>query len=194
MPSLHSPAIRVLKTGIDVSEVIAQLKQNAEDWNAPAGNGSLVSEWGFPRVSAGVLQLIMGVVRNRGDFVGDSELSVPTKYILHHPAILGLLSTLGFAHVSRCGFLSLPVGGEVGTHIDVGTYYQNRDRYHLSIMGDYEYTVRDEVLIVHPGTLFWFNNKLPHGTKVLGDTPRVTFVFDVTRKGSIMASNTGEDN
>ena len=33
--------------------------------------------------------------------------------------------------------------------------------------------------IVEPGTLLWFNNKLPHGTENIGDCTRITFVFDV---------------
>ena len=39
----------------------------------------------------------------------------------------------------RCGFLSLPVDEIVGAHIDEGTYYLTRNRYHLSIVGRYQY-------------------------------------------------------
>jgi mannose-6-phosphate isomerase-like protein (cupin superfamily) len=79
----------------------------------------------------------------------------------------------------RCGFLSLPVDGEVGRHIDEGTYYVTRDRYHLSILGRYRYFVGDEYVDVEPGTLLWFNNKELHGTKNIGNCTRITFVFDV---------------
>jgi mannose-6-phosphate isomerase-like protein (cupin superfamily) len=75
--------------------------------------------------------------------------------------------------------LSLPVGGTVGKHIDMGSYYQTKDRYHLSIQGRYKYMVGDEEVIVEPGTLLWFNNKLMHGTENVGDCTRITFVFDV---------------
>jgi hypothetical protein len=34
-------------------------------------------------------------------------------------------------------------------------------------------------VIVEPGTLLWFDNKKPHGTKNVGDEVRITFVFDV---------------
>lgn len=173
--------IRVLKSGIDVTPVINQLQANPHDWN-PSGNASLVEGWGFPRVEAGVLQLVMGVTRNAQEFVGDSEFSVATPYLPHHAAVLKIIQSAGFRDVARCGFLSLPVGGSVGTHVDVGTYYETRDRYHLSILGVYEYTVGGEMILVYPGTLFWFNNKLPHGTKVIGSEPRVTFVFDVEMK------------
>jgi mannose-6-phosphate isomerase-like protein (cupin superfamily) len=73
----------------------------------------------------------------------------------------------------------LPVGGEVGQHIDIGSYYQTRDRYHLAIQGSYVYTVGGESVKIDAGDLIWFNNKLSHGTKNVGDVVRITFVFDV---------------
>jgi quercetin dioxygenase-like cupin family protein len=41
------------------------------------------------------------------------------------------------------------------------------------------YTVGDESVVVEPGTLFWFNNKLEHAAKNIGDDVRITLVFDV---------------
>ena len=79
----------------------------------------------------------------------------------------------------RCGFLSLPIDGYVGAHIDEGTYYLTRDRYHISIAGQYQYFCGNETAIVDAGTLFWFNNKMPHGAVNLGDETRITFVFDM---------------
>ncbi len=173
--------IRIIKTGIDVSQILEQLKQYPEDWGATRkmqGTANVISEYGFPEVEAGVLQLIMGGVNSPDEYVGDSEVCIPTPAFFHHTAIINLLKQY-IKSISRCGFLSLPVGGEVGIHIDVGNYYLTRDRYHLSIQGTYDYTVGDETVRVEPGTLLWFNNKLPHGTKNVGDEVRITFVFDV---------------
>ena len=58
-------------------------------------------------------------------------------------------------------------------------YYLSRNRYHLSILGRYQYFCGKETVIVEPGTLLWFNNKLPHGTVNIGDETRITFVFDI---------------
>lgn len=173
--------IRVLETGIDVSGVLAQLKQYPDDWGAQKniqGVHDLVDEWGFPKLQAGVLQLVMGATSREDEFVGDSELCVPAPAFQRHTQVLGIVSRY-FKHISRCGFLSLPVGGSVGTHIDVGNYYLTRDRYHLSIQGKYRYHVGDEDIIIEPGMLVWFNNKLPHGAENIGDETRITFVFDV---------------
>lgn len=172
--------IRIIKTGINVSKILAQLKQYPEDW----GNQTKVEgvesmlDRGFPKVEAGVLQLVMGGVESLDQYVGDTEICVSTPAYNHHTEVISFLRR-HFKKFSRCGFLSLPVGGSVGKHIDIGSYYQTRDRYHLSIQGRYIYTVGDESVTVEPGTLLWFNNKLPHGTENIGDCVRVTFVFDV---------------
>lgn len=173
--------IRVLDTGIDVSGVQTQLKMYSDDWGAQnklEGTENLVDKWGFPQVNAGVLQLVMGVAPP-GQYVGDTEMCKPTPAFNNYTELWKILQTYGFDGLSRCGFLSLPVGGEVGTHIDKGSYYLTRDRYHLSIQGKYEYHVGDESIVIEPGMLVWFNNKLPHGAKNVGDDVRITFVFDI---------------
>lgn len=172
--------IRVIETGIDVSKILEQLKEFQEDWGAVRkieGSHNVINDYGFPEVEAGVLQLIMGGIEKEDEYVGDTELCIPTQALYHHTEVVNFLKRY-FRGVSRCGFLSLPVGGSVGTHIDIGKYYETRDRYHLSIQGEYEYTVGDETVLVKPGTFLWFNNKLPHGTKNVGNEVRVTFVFD----------------
>jgi hypothetical protein len=172
--------IRVIKQGINVSKILEQLKKYPEDWGAVRhldGAQSMLDQ-GFPEVQAGVLQLVMGGVENVDQYVGDTEYCIPTPAITHHTEVIGFLKR-NFKKFDRCGFLSLPVGGEVGQHIDIGSYYQTRDRYHLAIQGTYDYTVGGETVTVNPGDLIWFNNKLSHGTKNVGDVVRITFVFDV---------------
>ena len=172
--------IKIIKTGINVSKILKQLHEYPEDWGAQRSidhTGSLLTR-GYADIPIGVLQLVMGAVEKPEDFVGDSEISMPTPAYKHHTEIIGFLKR-HFKKFDRCGFLSLEVGGIVGQHIDEGTYYHTRDRFHLSIQGTYQYTVGDETVTVEPGTLLWFNNKLLHGTQNLGNETRVTFVFDV---------------
>lgn len=173
--------IRVIKKGINVSKILKQLQQFPEDWGAQKnieGVHDLVNEYGFPAVAAGVLQLKIGTVKDLNQYVGDSQSSVETPAYGRHTEIVGFLKR-NFKKFDRCGFLSLPVGGEVGQHIDIGDYYLTRDRYHLAIQGSYVYTVGGESVKVDAGDLIWFNNKLLHGTKNVGDVVRITFVFDV---------------
>ena len=170
--------IRIIKRGINIKKYLKQLEENDEDWNIhqKMANGRLDPEYNLS--SADVLQLMLGVVEDPNIPIGNSELCVPTPAYYKHTEIVSFLKR-NFHDFKRCGFLKLPVGQIVGQHIDEGTYYLTKDRYHLSIQGVYEYTVGGQSEIVEPGTLLWFNNKAMHGTKNLGDVPRITFVFDV---------------
>ena len=172
--------IRVIKTGINVSKILKQLEQYTEDWGGQRKleDAESLLNRGYKDVQAGVLQLVMGGVEKAEDFVGNTELCIPTEAYNRHTEIIGFLKR-HFKDFKRCGFLSLPLGGTVGLHIDEGTYYQTKDRYHLSIQGSYNYICGGEMVRVDPGTLLWFNNKLMHGTENVGDCTRITFVFDV---------------
>lgn len=178
--------IRVIKTGINVSKILNQLKQYPEDWEAQKSmEGQIESllDRGYDDVPIGVLQLVMGGVLRVEDFVGNTEICIPTPAYQRHTEIIGFLKR-HFKDFKRCGFLSLQTGGQVGRHIDEGTYYLSKDRYHLSIQGKYKYMVGDEQVIIEPGTLLWFNNKLLHGAENVGDCTRITFVFDVPHSKS----------
>ena len=174
--------IKILKTGINVDKVVQQLKKYPQDWDHQKNlkdSQSLVDR-GFADLPVSALQLIMGGVRDKEDFVGDSEINIKTPAYAHHSEIRKIIrKQFKNAEIHRCGFLSLPVDEIVGAHIDEGTYYQTRNRYHLSILGRYQYFCGKESVIVEPGTLLWFNNKLPHGTVNVGDETRITFVFDI---------------
>ena len=174
--------IKIIKDKIDVSKVIKQLKKNPQDWDHQKHIEDVQSllDRGFDDLPVSALQLIMGGVKSKEDFVGDSEINIKTPAYQHHSEIRKILKKeFSGEEIHRCGFLSLPIDEIVGAHIDEGTYYLTRDRYHLSISGRYQYFVGNETVIVDPGTLFWFNNKLPHGTVNIADEVRVTFVFDI---------------
>ena len=171
--------IRIIETGVDVSKILEQLKQYPEDWGSQ--KNIKYSEQLDPTeyiVTVDVLQLIMGGITKEDEYVGDTEICIPTPAYQKHTEVIEFVKK-HFTKLSRCGFLAIPIGDEVGLHIDEGTYYLTKDRYHLSIQGKYEYTVEDETLIIEPGTFFWFNNKLLHKSINLGDDVRIAFVFDV---------------
>ena len=180
--------IKVIKTGIDVSKIREQLRSNPGDWNdqkKQEGSHLLNEDHDYDDLPVGNLQLTMGAVQKKEDFVGDSEFNVNTPAYKRHTEIIKLIRNyVGNKDIHRCGFLGLPVDGYVGAHIDEGTYYKTKDRYHLSIMGQYQYFCGDDSVVVDPGTLMWFNNKMPHGAVNLGDITRITFVFDITHSST----------
>ena len=72
--------IRIIKTGLNVSKILKQLEKHPEDWGIQTRADGVKSmlTYGFPEVQAGVLQLVMGAVSEIGQYVGDSEICVPT--------------------------------------------------------------------------------------------------------------------
>ena len=117
--------IKVIKTGINVSKVIQQLKKYPQDWDHQRNlkdSQSLVDR-GFADLPVSALQLIIGGVRNKEDFVGDSEINIKTPAYAHHSEIRKIIRKhFKNADIHRCGFLSLPIDEIVGAHIDEGTY------------------------------------------------------------------------
>ena len=172
--------IKILKKGVDVSSVLKQLKDSKEDWGNQRKDAESLIDRGYDDIPVGNLQLVIGVVKNKKDYVGDSEINFPTAAYQRHTEVIEIVKKeIPNREIHRCGFLSLPIDGYVGAHIDEGTYYKTRDRYHLSIAGQYQYFVGGERYVVDAGTLFWFNNKMPHGAVNLGEETRITFVFDM---------------
>ena len=171
--------IRIIETGVNVSKILEQLEQYSEDWGCQKNiKDSEQLDSNKYTVTVDVLQLIIGGITKEGEYVGNTEICEKTPAYEHHTEILKFVFGR-FKKLRRCAFLSLPVGQIVGSHIDEGTYYLSKDRYHLSIQGKYEYNVGDEKIIVEPGTFFWFNNKLPHSAINIGEESRITIVFDI---------------
>lgn len=182
--------IKIIETGIDVTPIVNQLELYKDDWgNAKRTKGSSRQDPHTKLVTSDVLQLVMGGVDSPDEFVGDTEITIPTEAVTRHTEIQRFLASKFSCPIGRCAFLKTPEGEITGKHIDQGKYYLTKDRYHLSISGTYEYTVWDdgenddtkEVVNIEPGTFFWFDNKKNHMAKNTSNGDRIAFIFDVPK-------------
>ena len=64
--------IKILKKGVDVSKVKEQLDQYPDDWYIQRKGADTLLERGYADIEVVNLQLIMGAVVKKDDFVGDS--------------------------------------------------------------------------------------------------------------------------
>jgi mannose-6-phosphate isomerase-like protein (cupin superfamily) len=170
-----SSNFRFISFNEDTSAILKELDDNPKDWQEVSSFeniGGLKDPYGF-------LPLIMAVVEQEGDNPKNTEILKPTPMFERHPAAINWLKSKGFTSIARCAFFKLKIGGKVGKHIDDGTYYLTKDRYHFSLRGRYMYECGDEQHIIEPGTFFWFDNKKYHQAINVGDEDRLTFVFDV---------------
>ena len=166
---------RFIEKNIDVSKIVNEIR--SDDWDVVSkldGATGDLNPYGF-------LPLTWAIVMNSKDDPKNSEFQENTPMFYTYPEIRRWLKTYKLHRHSRAAFFRLKPGGSVGRHVDEGTYYLTRDRYHLSLLGTYEYTVGEEMHIIEPGTFFWFNNKEYHSAYNNGNIDRVTFVFDVPK-------------
>lgn len=164
---------RFIETGIDVSKILKQIED--KDWQAV----STYSKIGGQKNPYGFLPLIMGMVRNADDNPKNSDLQRRTPLYDKYTEVRKYLKKYDIRETSRAAFFRLNPNHSVGRHIDDGTYYATRDRYHLSLQGTYLYEVDGEEIQIEPGTFFWFDNKKYHSAWNNGTVDRITFVFDV---------------
>ena len=166
---------RFIAKNLDVSKILKQVLDNPQDWKAVSTYENTAGD----KDPYGFLPLQMAGVRDETEIVKNSELLRRTTLYDKYTEIHKFWDSYGIKNPARCAFFRLAVGGKVGRHIDNGTYYLEKDRYHLSLQGRYLYECAGEKHIIEPGTFFWFSNKLHHSALNVGDVDRITFVFDV---------------
>jgi Aspartyl/Asparaginyl beta-hydroxylase len=165
---------KVLKTDIEVAPFIQELDSNSDLWGMVAS----LENVGGDKNPYGFLPLTMGIQFGNQD-TKDSEYQADTPAKRRFPLLNQWLLENNFSGHSRAAFFKLAPNGNVLPHIDDGKYYLTRNRYHLSLQGQYLYSVDNEEMVINPGTLFWFNNKKVHSAKNISNVDRITFVFDV---------------
>ena len=111
--------IKIIKKEIDVVKIQEQLDQYPDDWYIQRKGSESLLERGYEDIDVGNLQLIMGAVAKKEDYVGDSELSKPTPAYQRHTEIINVIKReLPGSEIHRDGFLTLPIDGYVSALID----------------------------------------------------------------------------
>jgi mannose-6-phosphate isomerase-like protein (cupin superfamily) len=170
-----SSNFRFIDRNVDISKILKQLQDNPEDWRAV----STYENTGGDKSPYGFLPLTMAVVEKPEDDPKITERQKNTPLFTKYFEMIRWLRDQEIKVTSRAAFFKLKPGDEVGRHIDIGSYYLTRDRFHLSISGRYLYECDGEEHIIEPGTFFWFDNKKYHSAVNIGTVDRLTFVFDV---------------
>lgn len=166
--------IRIIETGIDVNPFLDELERNKDLWQMV----SKMRDIGGDKNPYGFLPLTMGIEDSPGN-IKNSDIHMRTPAYLRFPVMRKFLVDHMASEHARAAFFKLKPGGTVGGHIDDGTYYLDKDRYHFSLQGTYQYFCDGDWLEVQPGTFFWFDNKKDHWARNISNVDRITFVFDL---------------
>jgi hypothetical protein len=116
--------------------------------------------------------------------VNEIQATVATAQAAAFPHAMNFLegfAAVQHAQLQRVLLVRLMPGGRVYPHIDRGSYYARRDRYHFVIVSPAGSRLfsGDEVVTMRPGELWWFNNKLRHEALNDGDDWRIHLIFDL---------------
>lgn len=93
--------------------------------------------------------------------------------------------------LARAAFARIRPHGQVYRHVDTGTYYACRRRFHLVVKspGGSPMGCGDEEVVMQEGEFWEFDNKKPHDARNPSDQPRVHLIFDL---GALEAPSPGD--
>lgn len=116
--------------------------------------------------------------------LNENHESEPTSQAARFPLAMGFLNHVAEqlkSQVSRAIIVRLKPHSEIGIHIDVGSYYLIRHRYHLVLRSKCGSVLRagNEQVRMQEGELWWFDNKQHHSAFNESDEWRVHYIFDV---------------
>ena len=172
---------RCCRTGIDVGSFIDELAIFEGGWSDKRAKA-------IPLHRETLAIALRSAVLNPGEDIKECELDTQTENYKKFPKLTNFLEK--FAEdinglLSRINIVSLKSGGKVYPHIDGGTYYKNRDRYHLILQSTKGSLMRsgDEECIWHEGEVLWFDNKAMHEAyNESNETERIHVIFDIKPK------------
>ena len=118
----------------------------------------------------------LNIKRKRGRPIASQKLNI--EIILE--AALDVFSDHGYE-----GAQLKEVAQKVGVTTPLISYhFENKDRFHLVLIGSFAFTVGDITKTLNEGELWWFDNKKVHSVKNLLDKPRISVIFDVLHGSS----------
>lgn len=170
---------KLIKSGVDIQSLMREVELNEWAWQVSTTRQEIVTV----QREAQIIHIRSMIKRNDVDG-DDNQVEDWTKTSDSFPLASKLM--FDFAKsvngtLSRAGIVRLKPKGKVYPHIDRGTYYFIRDRYHLvlkSPLGSL-LTSGNETVRMQEGELWWFDNKEYHSALNESDEWRVHYIFDV---------------
>lgn len=172
--------IDILDNDVDVTDMLREVQEQEDNWYMATGRQKLLKE----QVDTEYIPLVspihlLGVTGSAAGW--DSHRYKRTPLYEKYPRIVSWLNDFSRKtgeKIARIALVRLKVDGHVRPHLDYGEYYRHRNRYHLCLDGAYYYHVNNDSKLIEAGTLFRFDNDMPHWSVNEGNTPRISVIFD----------------
>lgn len=170
---------KLIRSGIDVAPLLEEVLAQPQAWLIDTGRQDKI------RVQRDTNTIFLRGAVHRPDLpVNENQESRLTTASKLFPKALAFMTELARemnCHLARATIVRLKPNSRVFRHIDAGSYYFLRDRFHLvlqSAAGSVLISGGEQVRMGE-GELWWFDNKQFHESYNESDEWRIHYIFDL---------------
>ncbi len=170
---------RLIRSGIDVRPMLDEIYRQEHAWLLNTKRQETV------RVQRNTNTILLSRAVRRPDLnINENQEVRLTQVSEAFPLALAFMQSVAAemsAHLSRASIVRLKPHSKVFRHIDTGSYYLLRDRYHLVLSSPAGSVLisADEQVRMQAGELWWFDNKQYHEAYNESDEWRIHYIFDL---------------
>jgi len=170
---------KLIRSGIDVAPLLEEVQSQPEAWLANTGRQDKI------RVQRETNTIFLRGAAPRPDLnLNENQESRATPASKSFPRALAFMTQFAQemdCQLSRATIVRLKPTSQVYRHIDEGSYYFLRDRFHLvlrSAAGSVLMSGGEQVRM-QEGELWWFDNKQHHESYNESEEWRIHYIFDL---------------
>jgi hypothetical protein len=170
---------RLVANGVNIGPLLAELDSQADAWTV-----NIVRQHRSP-AQRHTQSILLRTASYRADLGGiDNHETIDRPMARRFPRALAFMRRFADSVDSalcRAMIVRLAAGAAVSPHVDHGSYYRLRDRYHLVLCSRSGSVLcsGDEQVRMWPGELWWFDNKRVHSAVNESDGWRIHYIFDL---------------
>jgi hypothetical protein len=170
---------RCVASGIDVAPLLAEIQAEESAWLVNTSRQEKI------HVQRDTNTIFLRNAVKRADLhINENQESQPTQMSARFPRAMSTMAKIAEAmksSLSRATIVRLKPKSQVYQHIDVGSYYLIRNRFHLVLHSPSGSVLisGDEAVRMRAGELWWFDNKQHHSAFNESGEWRIHYIFDL---------------
>ena len=170
---------KLIRSGIDVVPLLEEVRSREQAWLIDTGRQDKI------RVQRDTNTIFLRTALHRPDLnTNENQESRLTSLARDFPRALAFMTEFAQVvncHLSRATIVRLKPKSQVFRHIDEGSYYFLRDRFHLVLQSSTGSVLMSggEKVRMREGELWWFDNKQYHESYNESEDWRVHYIFDL---------------
>jgi hypothetical protein len=170
---------KLIRSGIDVAPLLEEVRSREDAWLIDTGRQAKI------RVQRDTNTIFLSAAVHRPDLnINENQESRLTTVSKSFPRALAFMTEFAQemnCHLSRATIVRLKPKSQVFRHIDEGSYYFLRDRFHLVLQSSTGSVLLSggEQVRMQEGELWWFDNKQYHESYNESGEWRIHYIFDL---------------